>query len=133
MYWAEGAKAKRQLDLANSDPRVHRLFIAWVRAHLNSDPVFVLHLQLHHGNDEPQARQFWKDTLGLQEVQFYRTFFKSAGTGHRKNHLEHGVLRVRVRRSTDAWFRVMGWIDGLAEELAVSSEEGSGAILSPGR
>ncbi|MDF1595157.1 MAG: hypothetical protein P1T08_03510 [Acidimicrobiia bacterium] len=133
MYWAEGAKAKRQLDLANSDPRAHRLFIAWVRTHLNSDPIFVLHLHLHHGNDEPLAREFWKIALGLPDVQFHRTFIKPARTGHRKNHLAHGVLRVRVRRSTDAWFRVMGWIDGLADELAVSDEEGSGAILSPGR
>lgn len=133
MYWAEGAKSKRWLALANSDPRASLLFINWVRANLMSDPEFVFHLHLHAGNSEKEARAFWERKLRLENPYYYRTYFKPPGTGHRKNHLPRGVLRVGVRRSTDAWYRVMGWIDGLSHHLSVSAEDDLNAIVVPGR
>ncbi|MFW2340123.1 MAG: hypothetical protein ACN4GK_08740, partial [Acidimicrobiia bacterium] len=42
MYWAEGAKSKKWLALANSDPRALVLFIDWVRANLMTEAEFVL-------------------------------------------------------------------------------------------
>ncbi len=50
-----------------------------------------------------------------------------------RNHLAHGILRVRVKRSTDDWHRVMGWIDGIIAEMLVSDDCGTNAILAPGR
>ncbi|MCP3974114.1 MAG: hypothetical protein GY720_06435 [bacterium] len=113
LYWAEGAKTSNRLSLANSDPRALRLFVEWVRVYLDGDAEFVLKLNLHHGNDEPGARSFWASQLDLGDVRFYKTFIKPEGTGHRKNHLAHGVCAVIVRRSTDAFHRTMGWIDAL--------------------
>ena len=52
LYWAEGAKSRNRVSLANSDPRTLRLFVAWVRRYLNQDAEFSLHLHLHEGNDE---------------------------------------------------------------------------------
>lgn len=113
MYWAEGSKTSNRLSLANSDPAALRLFLAWVLRYLVDDADFVLKLNLHHGNDEPAARRFWAFELGLAAPEFYKTFIKPEGTGHRKNHLRHGVCDVRVRRGTDAFHRAMGWISAL--------------------
>ena len=38
MYWAEGAKTRNYVSMANADPRVLRLFITWVRTFLNPTP-----------------------------------------------------------------------------------------------
>jgi hypothetical protein len=43
----------------------------------------------------------------LPNVDFYKTSMKPLGTGHRKNHLPHGVCRVSVRRAADMWQRTM--------------------------
>jgi hypothetical protein len=119
LYWAEGAKTRNSLRLANSDPRALRLFIDWVRIYLNDEAAFSLHLHLHDGNDEAEARRFWIRETGLREANFHRTFIKPAGTGHRKNHLEHGICTVKLRCPSNAWNVVMEWIDALSESFGL--------------
>ncbi len=87
LYWGEGTKAKRSLAMSNSDPRSLRFFIGWVRRYLSADAVFVLSLHLHEGNDEEASQTFWRQQLGLPDAEFYKTFVKPAGTGHRTNRL----------------------------------------------
>jgi hypothetical protein len=118
LYWGEGDKTSRFLALANSDPAALRLFIRWTRRFHNNSARFVLSLHLHHGNDEPLARQWWTENLRLDRPDFTKTYIKPPGTGHRKNRLRHGICRVRVRRSTDAWHRTIAWIGVVAERLA---------------
>lgn len=117
LYWGEGAKTRNHLDLTNSDPAALRLFIRWCKAYLPAEPDIQLSLHLHEGNDEEGAKTYWRSALGVPEVQFGKTFIKPRGTGHRKNHLEHGVCRVRTRRAADNWNRVMEWIDVVASDL----------------
>ena len=121
MYWAEGTKCKRILELVNTDPRTLELFVAWVRAFHASDARFVLSIHLHEGNDESQAQAFWRHAVGLPQARFTKTFVKPAGTGHRKNKLAYGVCRVQMSRSTDAWWRTMAWIDELSQRLTAFS------------
>ena len=117
LYWGEGSKTRNYLDLTNSDPAALRVFVRWVRLYLDADARFVLSLHLHHGNDEAAARRYWTDAVGLPDVQFTKAFIKPPGTGHRKNHLVHGVCRVRTRNASDHWNRVMVWIQVVSDEL----------------
>lgn len=108
LYWAEGAKTRNHLSMANSDPVALRLFISWMRYYLTPDPDFVLLLHLHEGNNDDSARAYWEHELSLPDVDFHKTFIKPLGTGHRKNHLKHGVCTVKVRAASDQWNRIMG-------------------------
>ena len=124
MYWAEGNKTGSVLGLSNSDADVCRLFIQWTRRYHGPAPQFVLKLNLHAANDEPAARAYWARATGLHDsAEFYRTYIKPDGTGHRKNHLAHGVVQVRVRRSADAFHRTLAWIEALPAHLTVLSAE----------
>jgi hypothetical protein len=116
LYWGEGFKSEKKVGMANSDPDVLRLFMRWVRAFVDSDAQFVCKLNLHFNNDEPAARRFWAGALGVPESNFYRTFIKPEGTGHRKNHLPWGVCQVNMRRSGDSFHRISAWIDTLRAE-----------------
>jgi hypothetical protein len=106
------------LAVANADPAALRLFVAWVRVYHDADAEFVLSLHLHEGNDDVSARRWWAASLQLAEPDFTKTFIKPVGTGHRKNRLEHGICRVRMRRSADAWDRTATWIEVVATTLA---------------
>ena len=130
LYWGEGAKTNRTLALTNSDPALLRHFISWVRRYHDPSSEFVLALHLHQGNDDYQARLYWADPLELPDVDFHKTFIKPAGTGHRKNTLRHGICRVMVRRSTDAWLRTMVWIRVLGEQDHCYPRTGS--LAQPG-
>jgi hypothetical protein len=118
LYWGEGFKAQQQVGMSNSDPAALRLFIRWVRTYVKDDAEFVCKLNLHYNNDEPAARHAWAEMLGMADIRFYRTFIKPEGTGHRKNHLAHGVCQVSMRRSGDSWHRIAEWIDALKGEWA---------------
>jgi hypothetical protein len=115
LYWGEGAKTNRRLQLVNSDPRLLSYFIEWVRRYHSRSAQFVLALNLHANNDLQKAERFWRENLALGGAKFTKAFIKPEGTGHRKNHLPHGVCRVTVRKSTDAWIRCLAWIDELAQ------------------
>lgn len=115
LYWAEGAKTRNYLDLTNTDPAALRYFIRWVRDYMDPAAEFNLGLHLHEGNDEAAAQHYWSEALNLGSAPFGKTYIKPAGTGHRKNHLPHGVCRVRTLRASDYWHRVMVWIDVVAD------------------
>jgi hypothetical protein len=119
LYWAEGAKSKNQLSMANADPAALRLFIAWIRAYINSDARFSIQLHLHEGNDEAAARSYWRQETGLAAANSHKTYIKPKGTGHRKNHLPHGICTVRVRRCSDGWHQTIAWIGALGPHLGV--------------
>lgn len=133
LYWAEGSKTKRILEVVNTDPRALELFVGWARAFHHQEAQFVLSLHLHEGNDEASAMSFWRDATGLPDARFTKTFIKPAGTGHRKNKLVYGVCRVQMNRSTDAWWRTMAWIDSLAMGGHWYSSTGSLAQLAAQR
>ena len=115
MYWAEGAKTYPSLNMVNTDARVLRLFISWVRQFIDPAAEFGLALHLHEGNVEDDAKAWWTNELDLPGANYTKTFIKPAGTGHRKNRWLHGVCRVKVKRSADAYYTTMAWITCLAE------------------
>ena len=119
LYWAEGAKTRNHLEMANADPRALRLFILWIRTYLDPDAVFSLQLHLHEGNDEGEARSYWRAETGLMTGNFHKTFIKPKGTGHRKNNLRHGVCTVKMRRCSNAWQRTTVWIEVVADRLSL--------------
>jgi len=117
LYWGEGSKTTRKLELSNADPRALRLFMHWTRMYLDGQARFVAALNVHADNDEPAARLYWMQELGLTASDFTKSYVKPDGTGHRKNHLPWGVCRIRLRRGTDAFLQVMEWIDVLGREM----------------
>lgn len=114
LYWAEGTKGRNRVSMANADPRALRLFIRWLRTYVDPGATFTIHLHLHEGNDEGAAKRYWRCETGLDHANFYKTFIKPRGTGHRKNHLPHGICTVRMRRASDSWNVIMEWIDATA-------------------
>ncbi len=114
LYWAEGSKTRNFVNMANTDPRALRLFVRWVRTFIDPTARFSLQLHLHEGNDDSESQAYWREETGLFAANFHKTFIKPKGTGHRKNHLPHGICTVKVRRAADPWNIAMEWIDTLA-------------------
>ena len=113
LYWGEGFKTENCLGLANSDVDLLRFFMEWARVYHAPRIEFRAKLNLHADNDEEAAVAHWAAALEIPVSSFNKTFIKPGGTGHRRNHLPHGVLQVRARRSTDYFLKTMGWIEGM--------------------
>jgi hypothetical protein len=119
LYWAEGAKTRNHVSMANTDPRALRLFVRWVRTFVDPKANFTLALHLHEGNDEAAAKSHWRDETGLNTSGFHKTYIKPKGTGHRKNHLKHGICTVKMMKAADAWNIVMEWIDAYTDHFGL--------------
>ena len=115
MYWAEGSKTQRRLAMANADPSALRLYRDWSEYYLQPNLGWRARLNLHADNDEPAARAWWARELDLPMSDFTKTYIKPDGTGHRKNHLPHGVCTLVKRSGTDAYITTMAWIQFLRE------------------
>lgn len=128
LYWSEGAKTMNRLAMSHSEPAALRLFIAWVGRYLIDSPQGAIRLNLHSNNDLDTAQLWWIQQLGWRECRVNKAFIKPDGTGHRRNHLRHGVCAVTIDRSTDAYHRTMAFVDALREESA-----NTWTNLDPGR
>jgi hypothetical protein len=113
LYWGEGSKTQNRLSLANSDPAALRLFKTWSEVYLPPHSGWRAKVNLHANNDEPAARDWWAEQLGVPLLDFTKTYIKPDGTGHRTNHLPFGVCTLYKRRSTNAYHTVMSWIEFL--------------------
>ena len=134
LYWGEGSKTTRRLELANADPAgspaIHGLDHDGIST---PTPAFAAALNLHANNDEQVALLSWQRDLGLSRDDFTRSYIKPDGTGHRKNHLPHGVCRVRLRRGTDAFLKTMVWVDGSCRADGIPTPPSPGLTCSTGR
>lgn len=118
LYWGEGYKngKARGLSLANSDPRLVRMYMRFLREILKvPDERIRMHIHIHPNCSQQRAIQFWSKLTHLSKENFHITRQVSrASRGKRpKRMLPHGTLDIRVHRR-QLFFRVLGLIDGLA-------------------
>lgn len=123
LYWAEGTKEKEhsvaeQTTFSNSDPEMIKVFLMWTQRCLGltyNDIVFSLYI---HENAKPRLRvvvDFWADIANIRTSSLYIYFKKHTVNPYRKNQGDRymGVLRIRLRRSSELNRKIAGWIQGI--------------------
>lgn len=105
LYWAEGAKARNQLQFANSDPSLARVFVDFLRTYFDISDALIritCNLFADHLERQREIEQFWLDTLRLPNtslcpsvVNVYSRYTKKKRT----NRLPYGTCRVVVSRT----------------------------------
>lgn len=121
LYWAEGFKSVKEgrLGFCNSDPRMIKFMIKWFQQAININREgFILRTEFNesHKNRVEEIKSFWSKTTGIPLDQFEKPFY------HRSNWLRDysnrdnyfGVLRIRVRKSSELLNKTRGWIKGLS-------------------
>ena len=122
LYWAEGGKKHRRVVLTNSDPNMIRLWIFWLQKCMgvNKDRLTccVGINQIHEYRIE-KVQDYWLKVVGVPINQFLKPSFKKVQNKKiYKNHDRHyGTLTLRVRRSTNMNYEILGQIDQLKKQL----------------
>ncbi len=116
LYWAEGNK-KRRVGVSNSDPELIRFMMKWFRGICGvPDEKFKIYLNIHSGQDEVKIKRFWSDIINLPVSQFGKSYIKKEGTGHRKNILYHGTIKIEICNK-DLLYKIQGWIEGVIKKI----------------
>lgn len=124
LYWAEGAKEKTyrpsvRLDFANSDPEMIRFYLSWLRQIIgvaDTDIQIILHIHENRLSDMDAFKNYWLKATNLKLENFAKSVIKRHKPKTKRHNITdtyHGLVAIRVRRSTMLNRRVLGWIHGI--------------------
>jgi hypothetical protein len=106
LYWAEGSKDRNSVKLANSDPRLVRYFLEFLRTcfDLTLDDV-TARINCYTTPELPleAIEEHWMTVLGLPRAAMAKATVNSLPTsssGRKQGKLPYGVCTLRVKRST---------------------------------
>jgi len=120
LYWAEGFKKDSQVGLGSSDPKMMRLYVRWLQdcfGYSISDLMFRVTINESHEYRIYEIVKYWADIFGIDKSDFQKSFYQKAKWQKVYEHPEEyfGVLRIRVRKSSDFLRKIHGLIQGLKE------------------
>lgn len=118
LYWGEGFKKDSQAGLASMDPAIIRFFIKWLKdcfGYVNEDLIFRVTLNISHADRIEDVLKYWSGTLSIPEAYFQKPFYQKFiwKKVYENPNDYYGVLRVKVRKSTDFLRKLNGYIEGL--------------------
>jgi len=118
LYWGEGSKKRRGISLSNSDPRVLQLAIKFFQKifHVKKNELTgYIGINQIHKNRIEEVEEYWSKVTKIPRNQFTKTTLIKAK--NKKNYsnfsIHYGTLTIKVRKSADLYYRVMGLIEGL--------------------
>jgi len=122
LYWGEGWKKKRELGFNNSDPEMIKFAIDILRRLCRiEENRFILHVGINqiHKNRDGEVKDYWSKVTGVPKNQFRKTVFIKAKNKKKYNNfsVHYGTLNVRISRSSNLYYRMMGLIEGLKKGL----------------
>lgn len=130
LYWAEGAKSKvyrpsQGIIFSNSDPLMSKFFLKWLKKCLKiSDERLVFEIYIHENHKASifTIKSYWANATGFHINKFDKIYYKkhNISTGRRNIDSNYrGLLRIRVKRSTDLNRRIAGWIEGACIQCGI--------------
>jgi hypothetical protein len=118
LYWAEGAKARTAVKLANSDPDLIAYFLRFLREHFEIEErriKLVCNLFADHADRQREIEDFWLARLGLTRASLRASTvntYSKYSQKKRKNKLPYGTASLVVHST-----RIVQTIYGSIQEL----------------
>lgn len=122
LYWAEGYKKDSQVGLGSSDPKMMKLYVRWLQDCFDysiNDLMFRVTVNESHKYRIREIVKYWADLFDIDESIFQKSFYQKAKWQKSYEHPEEyfGVLRIRVRKSSDFLRKIHGFIEGLKQNI----------------
>lgn len=118
LYWGEGNKKGRRLILSNSDPEMIKIWIKWLIECLNlsiSDISCNVGINEIHKDRVKLVEKYWSEMTGIPLIEFRKVSLKKvkAMKVYENPEKHFGTLCIRVKRSTNLNYQMLGLIEGL--------------------
>ncbi len=97
LYWAEGAKHRTRVDLANTDPKLVLIFLRFLREICGvAESRLRGSLFVYEGQDAGEIRNYWSRLTRIPEAQFTKPYVsRFRATRVRQRILTYGVVHIR--------------------------------------
>lgn len=122
LYWAEGYKKDSQVGLGSSDPAMMKLYVKWLKECFGYELdhlLFRVTFNESHKYREQEILKYWANLFLLPINRFQKPFYQKAAWKkiYANPNDYYGVLRIRVRKSSDLLRRIKGNIEGLRSQV----------------
>ena len=119
LYWAEGSKKTRKLELCNSDPKMIKFMISWFRKYFNLDAGrFSVRVAINeiHRKREYVVKKYWSDLTKIPITQFRKTSYKRVKPHKIYANYDNyfGTLDLVILKPGELYYKMLGLISGLA-------------------
>ncbi|MDB5265803.1 MAG: hypothetical protein JWM39_516 [Parcubacteria group bacterium] len=132
LHWAEGSKQNERslsagIVFSNSDYRMVQVFLLWLGLFkvLDEDIIFELYVHASRKEEIELFKGWWSERLAVPIENLSRIYLKQGNPQTRRTNTEdlyHGLIRIKVKKSTAMNRNIQGLIHGIATQL------GSGVI-----
>lgn len=130
LYWAEGTKEKDDrpgsgVQFTNSDIRMVNLFLKWLSDICkiqNNRIYFDVFIHENSKNNIKKVVDYWSTSTGFPKNHFLHIYFKKNKIKTlRKNVGDsyYGLVKIRVRASSELNRKIAGWIKGINQHCGV--------------
>ena len=120
LYWGEGSKGDRdrRVEFCNSDATMIQLLVKWLIVCFKvnkGDLRLVVGINQIHAFREKEVKDYWSNILDIPIKQFRKSSFKKVKSKKIYDNLDRhfGTLTIRVAKSTNLYYKIMGLIHGL--------------------
>lgn len=101
IYWGEGTKSGNSVVLSNSDPKIIRLFLKFLRVICGvAEKRLRIVIHKYPDHDENKLREFWSNITKIPNSQFCKSFLHNKPTGNYKRISEYGTISLRYSDKT---------------------------------
>ena len=116
LYWAEGTLKGGTVDFANSDPRMVKIFLKFLRKICGvKEDRLRIYLYTYSYLDLDGVKKFWRDVTNISIKQFTKPYIREGHPNLSKRKLAHGLVHVRYNDK-----RLLGTIDSWIKEYSCS-------------
>jgi len=97
LYWAEGTLKRDTIDFANSNPRIIKVFLKFLREICGvNESRLRAYIYAFSDQNSDKIKEFWKKTTGIPETQFIKPYIRKAeNSTARKRRMEYGLIKIR--------------------------------------
>ncbi|MDP2704912.1 MAG: hypothetical protein U1D31_02080 [Patescibacteria group bacterium] len=118
LYWAEGGRKSSGFSFVNSDPNMIAFISKWLQGSFQiqkEDFIPRIYINELHKPRAEKILKFWSALLQLPRNQFRRiSFIKTKQKKMYENYDNYyGMLALKIRRSTNLKYKVMGLIGAI--------------------
>lgn len=120
LYLAEGGKKQSEARITNADPRVIKLIVKWFVKICGVDKKDIqATVHIYPDNSGVKSINYWSRISSIPKSQFQKIQIDNRikKSKFKKGTLPFGTLHLRVRRGTDLFYRINGWIDGILNQI----------------
>lgn len=118
LYWGEGGKTNNRIEFCNSDPKMIKFFLSWLENcfRVKKEDIYCyIGINELHKEREAALKMYWSKITGISLYQFGPTSFKKVTNRkiYKNNNSHFGTLTIRIKKSSDLFYKVEGLIQGL--------------------